>query len=335
MKRYLLFGSKSLSILIFVMLPVTGIATTCNNVFDALRANEWFLPRPLGEKTVTRIYVTEIGNGPTVVVLHGGFGDDYSYLVDAFEPLFKKYRFVFYDQRGSLRSPVKDNDYEKYITFQAHIDDLEALRQALHAKKMLIVAHSMGTLIAQAYLAQHPDNVEGLVLLGALPPKTPTGETLDVLSKGMNERAGKMWQRKAVAEEMKAEGLWNGPYTPQQDFRHAQIIEAGANIVHIERWRSFRANSFYNRKAGEAAYKTAPQTYNFLKDMGRCHCWITIIDGDHDYVDPGGRVWKQYASELTNVVVKSLPDAGHSAWIDDPERFETDINNAFERALKE
>ncbi len=67
-------------------------------------AEEWYLPTTDG---VTELYIKEIGSGSPVVILHGGYGAEHSYLIDAFAPLFSERRFVFYDQRGSLRSPAK------------------------------------------------------------------------------------------------------------------------------------------------------------------------------------------------------------------------------------
>ena len=46
----------------------------------------------------------EFGTGKdTVLVLHGGFGAEHSYMLTALRPLEKQYHFVLYDQRGSLR----------------------------------------------------------------------------------------------------------------------------------------------------------------------------------------------------------------------------------------
>ncbi len=41
--------------------------------------------------------------------------------------LTDKYHFIFYDQRGSLRSPVPDS----LISYENHIEDLELLRKEL------------------------------------------------------------------------------------------------------------------------------------------------------------------------------------------------------------
>lgn len=57
-----------------------------------------------------QLFVQEYGTGPdTVVVLHGGWGAEHSYLLDAFSGVGNDRHLVFYDQRGSLRSPCPDS----------------------------------------------------------------------------------------------------------------------------------------------------------------------------------------------------------------------------------
>jgi pimeloyl-ACP methyl ester carboxylesterase len=57
---------------------------------------EWYLPIDGGR----RLSVREIGRtGPVVIVLHGGFGAEYSYLIELLKSLAGKYHLVFYDQR--------------------------------------------------------------------------------------------------------------------------------------------------------------------------------------------------------------------------------------------
>src|SRR5262249_21937968 len=50
------------------------------------------------------LYLHEMGQGPTVVVLHGGPGADHGYLLPQFAVLADQARLVFYDQRGGGQS---------------------------------------------------------------------------------------------------------------------------------------------------------------------------------------------------------------------------------------
>src|SRR5690554_1304106 len=92
------------------------------------------------------------GERPPLLVVHGGWGAEHDYLTDAFHGLESQYRLIFYDQRGSLRSPCPDS----LVSVEQHIADLEALRAELAIDAPVIIGHSMGTFLAMSYLERHP-----------------------------------------------------------------------------------------------------------------------------------------------------------------------------------
>lgn len=58
----------------------------------------------LNVDSIVQLFVKEVVKGDTIFVVHGGFGAEHSYLITALKDIFSEYHFVFYDQRGSLRS---------------------------------------------------------------------------------------------------------------------------------------------------------------------------------------------------------------------------------------
>src|SRR6266699_2058126 len=117
-------------------LLVLCVASTAAAQTGTPATEEWYLPTPDG----CRIYVYEVGRGrDTVVVLNGGFGQDITYMLPAFDGIEDQYRVIFYDPRGALRSACPDS----LISLQRHVDDLDRLRTALHLTRMSIAGHSM------------------------------------------------------------------------------------------------------------------------------------------------------------------------------------------------
>ena len=141
---------------------------------SAADGEEWYLR---AEDNAAELYVYEVGKGEPVVVVHGGFGAEYSSLLDAVSGLENSFRFVFYDQRGSLRSPAKP----EFISIENHVQDLETLRKELGLEKMTIFAHSNGTLLTMHYLQKYPENIKNIVFVGAVSPKK--GGSLDASKK--------------------------------------------------------------------------------------------------------------------------------------------------------
>jgi proline-specific peptidase len=284
--------------------------------------DEWYL----GNNDGCRLYVTDFGTGETVVALHGGFGAEHSYLIPAFAGLADRYHFVLYDQRGSLRSPCPDS----LISVERHIADLNRLRAELGLSRVTLVGHSMGTYLAMAYLQRHPQRVKGLVLIGAVRAKTPQNAQEDSLQQ-QQQMAGRAFvERPEIEAEIREQGL-NREHLSQREQTHKWRIRfAGANIVHVERWRQMRGGQvFYSSRAGSAASKTLPQTWNFLDDL-RSHPYpITVVLGDHDYVDMGARRWRRWVSDISNVELVVIERAGHVVWLDQPAHF----RRALERVL--
>lgn len=98
---------------------------------------------------------------PVVVVLHGGPGNDYRYLL-ALKALADHYRVVFYDQRGtglSQRVPASALGIDDYVNELAGVVDHYSPE-----RPVLLVGHSWGAMLATAYIARHPQRVRAAVL---------------------------------------------------------------------------------------------------------------------------------------------------------------------------
>lgn len=196
-------------------------------------AEAWYLPT--GDRS-GELFVYEIGAGEPVVVLHGGPGGDLTYMLPLANGLEGEFRFVFYDQRGSLRSRVLRDS----ISMVKHVEDLETLRQALGAPRIGIISHSAGTLLAFEYLREHPDRVKNLVLVGALPHKNGDkyfDAEYAALWSSLATDTKRFNEREAVLAELRRAGLDAPVRTPKPEAQLALIRQIGADMFHVERWR--------------------------------------------------------------------------------------------------
>ena len=113
------------------------------------------------------LWVEEAGSGTPLVLINGGPGGTHH----MFHPWFGRAadfaRVIYYDQRGCGLS-----DYEPgpdgYSVDQA-VEDLEALRKKLGIHQFVLAGFSYGGFLAQYYTTRYPENVAGLVLVGASP----------------------------------------------------------------------------------------------------------------------------------------------------------------------
>lgn len=113
------------------------------------------------------IYVREVGEGPAVMVLHGGPDFDHSYLLPDLDRLADAYRLVYYDQRGRGRSTrgVAADD----VDLASDVDDIERLRAALGLQAPIVLGHSWGATLAFEYALRYPGHASRLVLMNPAP----------------------------------------------------------------------------------------------------------------------------------------------------------------------
>jgi proline iminopeptidase len=96
-----------------------------------------------------------------VIVIHGGPGDDFQYLLPLVD-LSDEYFMVFYDQRGcGLSARVEAEE----LTIENYFKDLDNLINYFSdTNKVYLIGHSWGAMLASGYIGRHPDRVAKAVL---------------------------------------------------------------------------------------------------------------------------------------------------------------------------
>ena len=112
------------------------------------------------------LFERRVGEGPPVVVLHGGPGASHDYLRPGFDLLATGRSLIYYDQRGGGQSPVPAGTP---VGWQEQVADLEELRKQWGFGRMPLVGYSWGGLLAMLYATTHPDRVERLALVSPAP----------------------------------------------------------------------------------------------------------------------------------------------------------------------
>ncbi len=113
-----------------------------------------------------RLYTRQLGDGPSVVVLHGGPGAHHDYLLPQYDRLAPGRALRYYDQRGGGRSAVAR---DVAVGWREHVADLEALRDHWRLDRLTLLGYSWGGLLAVLYALEHPDRIAGLALVSAAP----------------------------------------------------------------------------------------------------------------------------------------------------------------------
>lgn len=272
--------------------------------------NEWRLRTEDG----VSLFVREFGAGDTVLVLHGGWGAEQEYLMEPFIRLADKYHFIFYDQRGSLRSPCPDS----LISVANHIGDVERIRRAIGNERLMIVGHSMGGFLAMSYLERYASHMRGLVLVASAPARS----TVEQLTEGITEPAMRRWSRPAVIDTLRANGLdsvMRQDLSPRERGLWHRITFGALNLHSVAHWRSIRGAFFVNQTASAIAALSGPQEWDMTDALARAPFPITVIHGDDDYLPL--EFHREWIGSVPNATLAVIADAGHLCWIDQPGEF--------------
>jgi len=109
-----------------------------------------------------RIWYASSGEGPPILLLHGGPGAPSDYLIPLMEIAEDGYRVVRYDQLGSRRSDKPDDD--SLWVVPRFVEEVETVRRELKLGKMRLIGQSWGALLALEYALHYQQHLQSLVL---------------------------------------------------------------------------------------------------------------------------------------------------------------------------
>ena len=108
--------------------------------------------------------------GPMVVIIHGGPGSDYRYMLNCIDLANHGYRVVLYDQRGSgLSQRFAKKSYTSLGLGAVNLmyDELSAViahYRTSQGQKVFLIGDSWGGILGTGYAGMYPDAIQGLVV---------------------------------------------------------------------------------------------------------------------------------------------------------------------------
>src|ERR1700682_2314646 len=267
----------------------------------------------------------QMGTGPVLVCHPGGPGFSSSYFADL-AGLWERFTLVMLNPRGTGGSS-RPSDARAYQV-DDYVADLEELRQHLGLERMLLLGHSHGSVVAQAYAAAHPTNVERLVLASALARFGPEQEA--AMRAGMEKRSGQPWYPDAVAaldEEQE------GKFTTDQElanifFREfplyfARYGEAEAGYADTLRSDTINADALllFNREI--------INTFDLSERLPNIKAPTLVITGDDDFIC-GPVCAAEISSAIPGAKEVIVGDSGHMTFIEQPQAFHDEVADFLE-----
>jgi proline iminopeptidase len=280
------------------------------------------------------IYYKSLGNGPPLVVVHGGPGQSHDYFLPYLLPLARSHRLIFIDERGSGRSQ-RLQDVSLY-TVENMVEDVEDVRAALNLGKISLLGHSCGGVIAEAYALKYQQNLSHLILNSTFPSTKQMNEVLarekaqmsPAKLKRLNEleRAGlfgkgEAWEHGRYPAEY--ENLaWGPGYFPFLYGARPDSNYDPATGNAPTNWELYRAMW---GEHGEFVIDGNLKSVEYLDRLPTIHVPTLVMAGDHDECDPS--LGREMHEKIAGSELVILPNSGHMNFVDQPDLWQKSVED--------
>ncbi|HEV7902605.1 MAG TPA: alpha/beta hydrolase [Pyrinomonadaceae bacterium] len=271
-----------------------------------------------------RLFYKIVGSGSdTLLAVHGGPGNSLNSILADLEPLAKKRRVIYYDQRGNGRSDlIKEPER---LAISKHIADLETVRLHFKLDKITLLGNSWGGLLVSAYAAAHPDRVQRMILHSPAPP------TKAFLIEDAEEIQARVEQRFNADQKRRWRVVSNPQTWVKADDPRAVCREFFQLLLPLYLSKTESASRFKGDvcSGSEEAVRSQQVVnmhvwrslgeFNLLPSLGVIKAPVLVIHGAADPIPvEASEAW---AAAMPNARLLLLKDSGHIPQIEQPEMF--------------
>ncbi len=262
----------------------------------------------------TDIYFRTFGEGETIVLLSGGPGISSEQIIDIAEKLGENHQAVLLDQRGTGKSEL-DAVNASTLNLSLIVEDLEALRKTLKAKKLTIVGHSWGAMYAMLYAKAYPQRIKKMVLVS-------TGG----VNMGFYDRYRENLLAKYSAQELTRLKYLNqlrraGRADAELD-REFRTLEYKARIYDESQLEAYSRILYKGKFHDEVLQQLLVQIqehYDVKDAFTDFDQEVLIIQGKESPI--GEETALEVLANFPNARIKWIQECGHFPWIEQPQAF--------------
>jgi 2-succinyl-6-hydroxy-2,4-cyclohexadiene-1-carboxylate synthase len=247
------------------------------------------------------IHYREKGEGFPVVLVHGFTGNSRNWALTV-PVLTRTFHTISVDLRGHGHSakPVRAEDY----TLEAMADDVYSLLGHLGVRECYLVGHSMGGMVSQHLILDHPELVRALVLVD-----TASEIPADLVNK---ERLAERERLVGIAREQGMEAVF------EEQLRVNPLRERiEANPEFLRTWREqFLMTS---REAYIYGAHGMASRSSLLGELHRIGVPALVVCGEND--EPFLEASHKMQAAIAGSRLEIIEGAGHSPQIETPAAF--------------
>jgi proline iminopeptidase len=277
-----------------------------------------------------QLYFRQVGQGRSIIVLHGGPDFDHNYLLPDLDRLSDSFHLIFYDQRGRGRSAgnVRPED----VSLETEMQDLERLRQHFQLASVAVLGHSWGGLLAMEYATRYPERVSHVILMNTAPASRD--DYLLLRQDLIGRRApGDVESLKALSSSVEYE---QGDLETDAKYYRIHFRTTLRQPEHLEKVIQSLRLGFTKegiRKARAIEERLMEETwffsgYDLLPKLERLRIPALILHGDHDFIPV--EIAARIAQAIPGGRLVVLPECGHFSYLECPDRVCKEIADFFD-----
>jgi len=274
------------------------------------------------------LYVRTVGQGRSVIVLHGGPDFDHYYLLPELDRLQDAFRLIYYDQRG--RGDSAAHVQPEDVTLASDLDDLDQVRRHFGLQAPVLLGHSWGTVLALEYALRHPRNVSALILMN---PAPVSASGVAAMRRAYIAQLGREMdrQREIVAGNGYQQGDPDAVIARYHiHFEHALARRQDYDALMARMAVEFRrqgAEGILKSRAIEARLMRDTWQvpgYDLLPKLRDLHIPTLVIVGNHDLVPVD--VAAHIAQAMPDAKLVTIRNCGHFSYLECP----SDVRSALD-----
>jgi len=284
---------------------------------------------PLKNKVITgyvtgkggvKLYVRIEGDGSPTLVLPGGPGYSFDYLLPVFSELDSSNQMIYLDTRGCGRSDRFKNP--ALYTLDNMVADVESLRTTLKISALNIIGHETGGMLAQKYAVKYPSHVNRLILLSTTAQVSDLSIWLNSFRDFMPRQIAatvKMYEKDSLFTDGRySDGyertVLSGIMIPNY-FAYAADVPPDFSLpdrswqVYLEMW----GRTGYFDISGNL------KDFDERNDLKTLKIKTLILVGENDYISPF--VMESVGSSIPRAKMHTFEGAGHFYYIEKHDEF--------------
>lgn len=296
---------------VIVILGLTGATSATAAAPGKIEPGEGFV-----KVTGGKVWYRVVGSGDKtpLLLLHGGPGAP-SYYLERLAALADERPVVFYDQLGCGRSD-RPKDPSLW-TMERYLEELRLVRTQLGLKRVHILGHSWGSMLAIDYLLTKPAGVRSVILAG------PVASVPRYVQDVKDLRAQLPPEVQAVMTRHEAAGT-----TESEEYQQAIVAFYQRYFIRTTPWppelektlAEFGTES-YNTVQGPNEFTVTGwmKDYDRTPRLGEIKLPVLFTVGRHDEVTPQQAAWYQSLVPGAKLIV--FENSAHLTMLDEPEHY--------------